>query len=106
MTPSGKYNRRVTIRRRSVGQDASGQPIQSWENVATLWASVLTQTGRESIKSDRPVSEVMASIRIRWRTDIVADMQAMLGTSIYDIKAIIPDERNRAHVDLVCELVS
>lgn len=103
MLRAGQLNRRVTLQRRATGQDAAGQPVSTWQDVATVWASVLTQNGLESIKADRPVSQVKASIRIRWRTDIDAGMRAVLGATVYDIKAVLPDETKRQHVDLVCE---
>ena len=103
MLRAGQLNRRVTLQRRATGQDAAGQPVSSWQDVATVWASVLTQNGLESIKADRPVSQVKASIRIRWRTDIDAGLRAVLGATVYDIKAVLPDEIKRQHVDLVCE---
>ena len=103
MLRASQLNRRVTLQRRATGQDAAGQPVSSWQDVATVWASVLTQNGLESIKADRPVSQVKASIRIRWRTDIDAGMRAVLGATVYDIKAVLPDETKRQHIDLVCE---
>lgn len=106
MLRAGKFNRKVTVQRRSAGQDAAGQPVETWEPVASdIWANVLTQNGLETIKADRPVSQVKASIRIRWRTGIDAGMRVLLGAAVYEIQAVLPDEAGREYVDLACELI-
>lgn len=99
----GKLNRRIVLQNLVAGQDAIGQPTMVWTTLATVWANVRYLNGVESIKSDAPVSVAKASIRIRRRTDVVANMRAVLGTTIFDIKAVLPDEENRERVDLVCE---
>lgn len=99
---AGKLNRRVTIQQRTAGQDALGQSNGAWSDLATLWASVLHLSGLQAIKANAEVSEVQASIRLRYRTDITAGMRAVLGTTIYDIKAVLPDQARREFVDLTC----
>ena len=37
---AGTLNRRVTIQRRVPGQDEAGQPIDTWEDMATVWANI------------------------------------------------------------------
>ena len=99
---AGNLNRRITLQQRSAGQDALGQPVGTWADVATLWASVRHLSGLQALKASADVSEVQASIRLRYRTDITAGMRAVLGTTVYDIKAVLPDEARRQHVDLTC----
>lgn len=102
---SGKLNARIAIQQRQTGTGPIGQPINTWVDIATVWASVRHNSGLETIKADASVSTVKASIRIRWRTDIKADMRVMHGETTYDIKAVLPDMTSRQHVDLVCEVV-
>lgn len=99
----GKLNRRVTIQNLVAGQDEIGQPTMVWVDIATVWANVRYLNGIETIKSDAPVSVAKASIRIRRRTDITAGMRAVLGSTIFDIKAVLPDEETRERLDLSCE---
>jgi SPP1 family predicted phage head-tail adaptor len=103
---AGSLNRLVTIKRPVTGQDAAGQPLLDKVEVATVWANVRYMTGSESIRSDKDTSIVKASIRIRRRTDLNAGMEVHLGSTVYEIKAILPDEESRERVDLVCEVVS
>jgi SPP1 family predicted phage head-tail adaptor len=99
---AGSLNRRVTIQQHVTGTDELGGPIDTWEDVATVWANIRHLSGAESIRSDVSVSEVKASIRIRFRMDVTAAMRAVYGTTIYDIRAVLPDAVGREYCDLVC----
>ena len=99
----GDFNRQVTIERPLQGQDETGQPISTWTFLATVWANIAQKSGLETIRADAPVSLVQASIRIRYRTDIDAGMRVVFGTTLYDIRAVLPDSAGRKFVDLVCE---
>jgi SPP1 family predicted phage head-tail adaptor len=104
---AGALRHRITIQKKGGGTNSWGEPDpDSWTDVVTVWANIRHQSGAESIKSDKPTSEVRASIRIRWRTGIDAGLRVVHGSKKYDIRAVLPDEVSRVHVDLVCELVS
>lgn len=100
---AGTLNRRIAIERLVPGQDEIGEPVMVWETVATVWANVRYLNGVETVRSDMPISVAKASIRIRRRSDVVAAMRARLGETVFDIKAVLPDEEYRDHLDLACE---
>lgn len=102
---TGKLNRLVTIQQRGSAQDAAGQPVESWTTLAQVWANVRYPLGSETIRAGTPISTVQASIRIRRRTDVTAAMRVLLGTTVFQILAVLPDEQDRQRVDLVCEIV-
>lgn len=102
---SRRLNRLVTIKRPSTGQDAAGQPLEAMVKVADVWANVRHKTGSEAIRADKETSIVQASIRIRRRTDLNAGMEVHMDSTVYKIRAILPDEEARERVDLVCEVV-
>lgn len=99
---AGPLRNLVTIQRPATGQDDIGQPVTTWTDVATVWANIAHKSGLETIKADAPVSEVQASIRIRYRTDIDAGMRVTFGSTHYDIRAVMPDSTGREFTDLVC----
>lgn len=101
----GKLNRLVSIKRQATGQDAAGQPLVGKVEVAKVWANVRHKNGSEAIRADKDTSIVQASIRIRRRTDLNAGMEVHLDSTVYEIRAILPDEESRERVDLVCEVV-
>lgn len=106
----GKLRHRVTIKQLAAGQDAIGQPVQTWSNVVTdgdgsIAADIMHTSGIESIKSGSDASIVKASVRIRYRTGINAGMRAYYGSTVYEINAVIPDAR-KTRVDLVCQVLN
>ncbi|MGC3984832.1 MAG: phage head closure protein [Pseudorhodoferax sp.] len=103
---TGSLNRRIQIEKRGPAKDGWGQPApEAWLPHVKLWANIRHQSGAESIRADAPTSAVRVSIRIRYRTDIKPAMRAVYMGKAYDIKAVLPDEVRREHVDLVCEVV-
>lgn len=101
----GKLNRRVTIQQPATVQDEIGQPIPGWSTLAEVWANVRTLNGVETIKAGAEMSAVKASIRIRRRTDVTSAMRVVLGSTVYQVKAVLQDEGKRQWTDLVCEVV-
>lgn len=101
----GSLNSRVTIKQRAAGQDEVGQPLETLEDVATVWANIRNRSGTEAIRSDKDTSIVQASIRIRIRRDLNAGMEVHHGATVYMIKAVLPDEINLDRMDLACEVV-
>lgn len=103
---AGRLNRRVTIKYLNSGQDALGQPVQTWSDLVTVWANILHKNGAESIRADKDTSINQASIRIRRRTDVTPAMRVYHGSTVYQIKAVLPDEQDRERLDLSCEVIN
>ena len=103
---AGTLNKRVKIQHLVAGQDAIGQPVQTWSDVATVWASLRYLNGVEAIKATADVSMAKVSVRIRYRADITPGMRVLHGTIAMDIEAVLPDETGKVHVDLACVVVS
>lgn len=103
-TPIGQLNRRIAIQRPGTAQDAIGQPIDAWTDVAHLWASIRMQTGLGSIRAGADASTIPVSIRVRYRTDLDASMRVVHGATVYAVKAVMPDIAGRQFTDMVCEV--
>ncbi|GAB3763483.1 hypothetical protein GCM10028796_17050 [Ramlibacter monticola] len=104
---AGTLNRQVTIQQPGATQDELGQPIPGdWTTLATVWANIRHLNGLETVKAGAETATVRASIRIRYRTDVTAAMRVVHGATTYQIKAVLPDEAGRQHVDLACEVVA
>ena len=99
-------NRQVMIQQRAAMVDALGQPLESWEAFATAWAEIRHPSGVEQIKAGAEVSTVRASIRVRRRDGITPAMKVVHGATVYDIKAVLPDEAGRIWMFLVCEVTA
>lgn len=106
MTHPGDLNQRVTIQAPGATVDALGQRVPGWADVCTLWADVRQPSGLQQVRGDAVLSRVRASIRVRQRSDITPAMRAVHGAAVYDIKAVLPDNKTRMYMDLVCEAAS
>ncbi|HWU68670.1 MAG TPA: phage head closure protein [Stenotrophobium sp.] len=104
----GTLNRKITIQSLQSGQDAAGQPINTWADVATVWANVKGETGMASIRKTLPRDGVAMSLdaysfRIRFRADITAGMRVLYQGTAFDILQVRMDYSGRVWTDLVCE---
>ena len=98
----GKYNRRILLQRPADQRLPSGQPAPGgWQDIARPWAWIKGKSGSEAVVADLEVSSTVASMRIRYRTDVDASWRVVYRGEPYDIKAVLPDEAGREHVDLV-----
>lgn len=96
----GSFNRRVRIEQQDT-QSPHSDGIQ-WVLVDTVWADVFMDSGRTVIASDALISEVRASVRIRYRRDIRAGMRVVVDGQAMRIEAVRLDLRRRQHVILIC----
>ncbi|KAA0017110.1 phage head closure protein [Salinicola corii] len=104
---AGRLRHRVTIQRQGEGKDELGQPVEGWEDVATVWAEVTGLSGREYIASGGEQSEVSMQVLMRYRTGIDETMQVIHppptgGGEIYEIISALPDARRRQLI-LMCK---
>lgn len=102
---SGMLRHRVTLQQFRQGQDAYGGPVETWEDVAIVWASLEAMSGREFFASQQAQSEVTQRIRIRYRAGVTADMRVTHNGKVFNIVAPLPDNRGRELV-LMCREVS
>ena len=100
---AGQLRHRVEILQRVKEKDKSGATVSVWRPLAKLWADVRHVSGSETMRNDVLTASVRASVRIRWRTGISADMRVKTENGVYVIRAVIPDLRRREFLDLTCE---
>lgn len=107
---AGQLNRRIRIEQRVSGTDEAGQPLDTWELVAEVWADIRGQTGLGSMKEmqgDLPAPVSRYSIRIRFREGLDAGMRVVYAGQVFEVKqAPRMDYAKREWTDLVCEVVA
>lgn len=102
---AGKLNTRIFVLRQDQVRTGGGQVVGQWIEHAAIWADVKFPSGIGTIKADSDVSLVRASMRIRFREDIRADMRVVTGGLVFDVQAVLPDLARREYVDLVCQSI-
>lgn len=97
---AGKLKHRITLQRPAAGQDAFGQPLTGWADVAKdIYANVRFSNGKEFIAGEQMQSGVTASIRIR-RRPVHRDWRVLYKGVPYSIQADLPSA-DGVYIDLV-----
>jgi SPP1 family predicted phage head-tail adaptor len=89
----GKLNRRVTIKSLGTTQDALGEIVQTWSDLATVWASITDLTGKEFIAAGSTQNSVTTKIGIRYLSTVKSTMRVYYGTDIYNIEAVLGQDK-------------
>lgn len=77
----GKLSQRVRIDRKTTSQDATyGTPVVTWSELATVYAEVqdVLPSRAEKAGEGIQIASRPARIRMRYRSDITADMRCVL----------------------------
>lgn len=89
---------RITIQQQSATQDAFGEPVRTWTDVASVWAEILPLTGKELFAAQANQSQVDSKIVIRHRTGITAAMRILQSATEYNIEAVLPQQGRELHL--------
>ncbi|KXJ57185.1 phage head closure protein [Neptuniibacter pectenicola] len=90
-----RYPHRITIQTKNTGKTSTGVPDDTPVVVLDgIYARVSVITGREKWVPEASEQSNDVTVICRYRTGITEAMQIKHGDSIYQITAIIPDERN------------
>lgn len=65
---AGQLNKRITFQQNTGTQDATGQRIDAWADVITVWAAITPLSGKqlELARAQTVTSTATHQIRIRW----------------------------------------
>ncbi|EIX9711374.1 phage head closure protein [Klebsiella pneumoniae] len=67
---AGRLRHRITIQRFTSSRSPSGQPVEIWEDGATIWAEVKGISGRELLAAGAERSDATIRVWSRYRKDI------------------------------------
>ncbi len=100
-------NNLVSIQRRDAGVGATGQPVDSWSEIATEWASIEPASGREYFATSGERSDVTHEIRLRVGGPAFAPADRVVcGSRVFDVQSVLNDyEANRFLVLMVVERI-
>ena len=66
----GRFDKRITIQTRSATLDDYGQQIDSWSDLATLWANIKPISGREKLKAGQVDSILTHTVAVRYNVSL------------------------------------
>lgn len=69
---AGRLDKRVTVQSSVFSDDGAGGQSIAWLDVATVWASIDTGSGREFMAAQQLLPELTHLVTIRYRDDVTA----------------------------------
>lgn len=93
---AGRLRHRITLQAfTDTVDDSDGERIEEWVDAfpAALPAEILPLSGSELVASAAVSSRVSTRIIVRYRPGIVASMRAVHRGLIYNIEAVVPDNK-------------
>lgn len=104
MPPAGAFDQRVIVQQRTLGTDALGQPVESWADVCTVWASAQPLRGRDLIAADAVNSKISVKFRIRYRDGIGGTLRVQWrGVNHAIVGEPVDVDGGRHTLELMCE---
>lgn len=102
---TGKLNKRIQVLRPPFAgdQDEAGQPLNEYQPVARLWASIEPLRGRELFAAQQANAETTVRIRLRYHAEIDRTMIVRYGASEFEVLYTINPEFGNKELQLMCK---
>ena len=85
---AGNLDRRITIQALTATQDGAGQPVETWADLATVWANVQHLRGIEPFQGQEFNAQRKTVFKIRYRDDVDVTCQIIFDGDTYDIFSV------------------
>ncbi len=101
---AGRFRHRVTIQKKTVGQDSTGGITETWSKFAdNIPAAIDVGGGGEAVASQQVAAKSNAEISIRWRPGVTTTMRVLYNGEVFNIEEVVPDSSTgRKVLTLVC----
>ena len=103
---AGKLDKKIIIQVRTLSQDASGQPNETWSTFAIVYANIKPLVGKDLLEANQLVNQISHDVTIRYRRGIKAKMRISYLDRYFEIASppIDPNE-SREWLYLKCKEV-
>ena len=99
---AGSLRHRVTIQRLTITQGTAGEVVESWSDVATVYAAVEPLSGREFWQAQQVAAESQIRVRIRYRAGLDTTMRVIHDDRTLEILSIVDPEERHRELQLMC----
>ncbi len=103
---AGLLDQRVTLEQPSESRDPQyGTMTKTWVAVATVWAAVEPQSGREYLSNEEPGAELALRVRVRYSSQVAGcspKWRVKWGGRLLQINAVINPLSADEELQLVC----
>ena len=73
---AAELDQQIVLRQRISGVNELGEQLDTWTDIATIWARVVQGTGRRLLTGG-VLDEQKVAFTIRWRPDITEELQVV-----------------------------
>lgn len=67
---AGRLDRRITLQRKTQAENSFGEPVDTWVDMATVWAEKLPLRGSTTFAAQQRIAEADVKWRIRFRQNL------------------------------------
>jgi len=100
---SGDLKHRITIQYPTTARDATGAPVVTWNDVATIWAAIWPVSANETVQANATTMIISHRIRIRYRSVVRGAWRLKYGDRYFSIASIINPNMANEWLDLMCK---
>lgn len=101
----GKLRHRVTLQELVKTDDGYGGIVETWQDVATVWAAIKPLRGNERYTAQQVQSELSHKITIRYQAGIKPQMKLLYKGRTFEIESVIDIEERHQWLELLCSEV-
>jgi SPP1 family predicted phage head-tail adaptor len=95
----------VTIQELVRADDGYGGTVETWQNIATVWAAIEPLRGNERYTAQQVQTELSHKVTIRYRSEVKPQMRLVYKGRIFEIEAAIDVEERHRWLELLCSEV-
>lgn len=82
-------DKRITLKNKTVAGNSYGEPVETWVDMATIWAEKKEIRGAERYAAQQLVASVDSIFRIWYRTDVTPALRLVCEDKEYDITGVL-----------------
>ncbi|MFD1675410.1 phage head closure protein [Alicyclobacillus fodiniaquatilis] len=105
MTRIGDLRRRVTLQSQQQTRDEDGMVNIAWVDVATVWASIVSVSGKEYFSAAAVNAETDKKVTIRYRSDVDSSWRVMVDGQVNEVIDPLDEDGTRRFLTLMCKAV-
>lgn len=100
---AGDLRHRVILQRPIEIRGSDYADVQrTWQDVATLWASVEPLAGREFFVNREMQGELTARVRLRYRAGVTPKMRLLYDGRVFEIQSVMNVGEDGVELELMC----
>lgn len=99
----GDLRERVAIEQPLRVGDGGGGAVESWIEVAQVWARIRPLSGTERTEADAIAGVVTHEAILRYRSDLGPELRMRIGSRLFDIRTVFDIEERRRFLRCLIE---